>query len=190
MAPSSQRQQQQQQQQQQQHQTIYNSEDEVEENQPSFSSSSWNAVKYILSAVLLTNAITTAYYLFSPQGYGAPQQDGLTSVWADFPHRRLESLVKPDKGYVPSYMIPIREELVARKKLMEETPKEEIKYWFEYAGPLQVSECCRFLYQNPTCTCTQPFSICITRIFLIFICPYAFPPTYISVFNAFRNNNK
>jgi len=30
-------------------------------------------------------------------------------------------------------------ELKERKKLMEETPPEEIKYWFEYTGPLQVS---------------------------------------------------
>jgi len=119
----------------QQQETDYNRSDEEEEEiYSSFYRSSWSAVKYVLSAVLLTNAITTTYRLFLPETL---QPDGLTSVWADFPHRRLESLVKPDKDYVPSYMIPIQEELVARKKLMEETPKEEIKYWFEYAGPLQ-----------------------------------------------------
>ncbi len=32
----------------------------------------------------------------------------------------------------------LMEDLKARKKLMEETPPEEVKYWFEYTGPLQV----------------------------------------------------
>jgi hypothetical protein len=123
---------------QQQQQIEYNrSEEEEEDADSSPYRSSWNVIKYVLSVVLLTNAIATTYRLFLPE---TSQPEGLTSVWADFPHRRLESLVKPDKDYVPSYMIPIQEELVARKKLMEETPKEEIKYWFEYAGPLQVSQ--------------------------------------------------
>ena len=108
---------------------------EEEEEDSSLSSKTWTIAKYCLSAVLLANALSTTYNQLVPTHH-----DGLTSVWADFPHRRLESLVKPDKDYVPSYMLPIMEELVARKKLMEETPKEEIKYWFEYAGPLQVSE--------------------------------------------------
>jgi hypothetical protein len=30
-------------------------------------------------------------------------------------------------------------DLAARKKLFDDTPPEEVKYWFEYAGPLQVS---------------------------------------------------
>lgn len=105
---------------------------EEEEEDYSLSSRTWTIAKYCLSAVLLANAVSTTYNQLVPA-----RQDGLTSVWADFPHRRLESLVKPDKDYVPSHMLPIMEELVARKKLMEETPKEEIKYWFEYAGPLQ-----------------------------------------------------
>ena len=29
------------------------------------------------------------------------------------------------------------DELKERRKLMEETPPEEVKYWFEYTGPLQ-----------------------------------------------------
>ena len=40
----------------------------------------------------------------------------------------------------PSYMAPLFDELKERRKLMEETPPEEIKYWFEYTGPLQVRE--------------------------------------------------
>ena len=30
------------------------------------------------------------------------------------------------------------DELKERKKLMEETPPEEVKYWFEHTGALQV----------------------------------------------------
>lgn len=38
---------------------------------------------------------------------------------------------------VPSYMNHLMEDLAARTKLFEETPADEIKYWFEYTGPLQ-----------------------------------------------------
>jgi hypothetical protein len=35
-------------------------------------------------------------------------------------------------------MDPLMKDLKERKKLMEETPPEEVKYWFEYTGALQV----------------------------------------------------
>ena len=38
----------------------------------------------------------------------------------------------------PAYMRKLFDDLLSRKKLFDETPPEEIKYWFEYAGPLQV----------------------------------------------------
>lgn len=44
----------------------------------------------------------------------------------------------------PSYMTGLMEDLKARRKLMEETPPDEVKYWFEYTGPLQV----RFSFFN------------------------------------------
>lgn len=62
-----------------------------------------------------------AYHFHSPR----------TAV--DGSHRRL-SATDP-----PSYMEDLMDDLKARKKLMEETPPEEVKYWFEYTGPLQVS---------------------------------------------------
>jgi len=48
--------------------------------------------------------------------------------------RRLNEI---SKEAPPSYMRDLVEDLKARKKLMEETPPEEVKYWFEYTGPLQ-----------------------------------------------------
>ena len=39
---------------------------------------------------------------------------------------------------IPSYMDSLMADLRARKKLFDETPPEEVKYWFEYTGPLQV----------------------------------------------------
>lgn len=53
--------------------------------------------------------------------------------------RRLSSEAKISKENPPSYMKDLFEDLKARTKLMEETPPAEVKYWFEYTGPLQVS---------------------------------------------------
>ena len=52
--------------------------------------------------------------------------------------RRL-SETNISKKNPPSYMKDLMDELAERTKLMTETPPEEIKYWFEYTGPLQVS---------------------------------------------------
>ena len=49
------------------------------------------------------------------------------------PRRRLQGV-----NGVPSYMNDLMKDLKARKKLFDDTPPEEIKYWFEYTGPLQV----------------------------------------------------
>lgn len=61
-------------------------------------------------------------------------------------HRRLTSVTsKFDKSSSPSYMHELFEDLAARKKLFDDTPPEEVKYWFEYAGPLQVSSYIRII---------------------------------------------
>ena len=52
--------------------------------------------------------------------------------------RRLSDFISSSKKNPPSYMKGLMEDLKSRKKLMEETPPEEVKYWFEYTGPLQV----------------------------------------------------
>lgn len=54
---------------------------------------------------------------------------------SEFPRRRLTMV----GDSVPSYMDPVMKELKERKKLFADTPPEEVKYWFEYTGPLQVS---------------------------------------------------
>ena len=52
-------------------------------------------------------------------------------------HNRHRRLLEAD-GATPSYMEPMMQDLKERKKLFEDTPPEEVKYWFEYTGPLQV----------------------------------------------------
>lgn len=44
---------------------------------------------------------------------------------------------------ITEYMDDLFADLEARKKLFKDTPEEEIKYWFEYSGALQV-RCTRF----------------------------------------------
>jgi len=53
--------------------------------------------------------------------------------------RRLSETNNISKKNPPSYMKDLMDELAERTKLMTETPPEEVKYWFEYTGPLQVS---------------------------------------------------
>lgn len=55
-----------------------------------------------------------------------------------YPHRRLQETRAI--GTIPSYMQPMIKDLEDRKTLFQEAPPEEVKYWFEYTGPLQVSQ--------------------------------------------------
>jgi hypothetical protein len=50
-------------------------------------------------------------------------------------YRRRLSMVGDS---IPKYMEGLMKDLKERKKLFDETPPEEVKYWFEYTGPLQV----------------------------------------------------
>jgi hypothetical protein len=80
---------------------------------------------------------TTSRESFAPPTNNAYQFNSPTSnADTGSSHRRLSA------SDPPSYMEDLMDDLKARKKLMEETPPEEVKYWFEYTGPLQVS----FLY--------------------------------------------
>jgi len=65
-------------------------------------------------------------------------------IYANTPSRdnnsgRRLSETNISKKNPPSYMKDLMDELAERTKLMTETPPEEVKYWFEYTGPLQVS---------------------------------------------------
>jgi len=63
-------------------------------------------------------------------------------IYANTPVRengRRLSETNISKKNPPSYMKDLMDELAERTKLMTETPPEEVKYWFEYTGPLQVS---------------------------------------------------
>lgn len=51
--------------------------------------------------------------------------------------RRLMSAVGDS---IPTYMESLMKDLRSRKKLFDDTPPEEVKYWFEYTGPLQVGK--------------------------------------------------
>ena len=91
------------------------------------SSSVVTAMKLVAAGVFLFSAVTTL-----SRNASAPH---------DEPHRRLAQVIVGDS--IPTYMEPLMKDLKARKKLMEETPPEEVKYWFEYTGALQV--CCLFV---------------------------------------------
>mmetsp|Transcript_34732 Transcript_34732/g.73290 ORF Transcript_34732/g.73290 Transcript_34732/m.73290 type:complete len:765 (+) Transcript_34732:114-2408(+) len=65
-------------------------------------------------------------------GMSTPSKYGYSAPSSNVHGRRLA-----ETGKNPSYTKDLMEDLKARKKLMEETPPEEVKYWFEYTGPLQ-----------------------------------------------------
>jgi hypothetical protein len=97
------------------------SSQEGEEVSRSSSSSAWTFIKTVAACAFLVSATIT----FAARN----------SSSESFPRRQLTMVGES----VPSYMDPLMKELRDRKKLFEETPPEEVKYWFEYTGPLQVS---------------------------------------------------
>lgn len=90
------------------------------EESPRQSSPFWTAIKLVAAGAFLFSAVTTFHS-------NAVQEE---------PRRRLTQVIVGDA--VPTYMDALMKDLKARKKLMEETPPEEVKYWFEYTGALQV----------------------------------------------------
>jgi hypothetical protein len=93
------------------------------------SSYSMTIVKLVASAFFLLSSVSLYRSAFPTQ-----EASWLFSSMAN--HRKLTQVIMGDT--IPSYIQPLLEELKSRKKLMEETPPEEVKYWFEYTGPLQV----------------------------------------------------
>lgn len=79
-------------------------------------------LKLVASGALLVSSIVT---------YNANRAALSTHSLVDF-RRHLSSV-----SHLPTYMKDLMSDLDARKKLFDETPPEEVKYWFEYTGPLQ-----------------------------------------------------
>jgi len=128
----------------------------------------WTSVKLLASAALAFGAYSHHHtggqrggFSFSYAEASSPDrhaagveelEDGFDAGTGESPqHRRLEGLQSLGNKastedipgnfaeQLPSYMKELREDLASRKKLFDETPPEEVKYWFEYTGPLQVS---------------------------------------------------
>ena len=93
----------------------------------SSSSSVVAAAKMFVACAFLVSAATTFI--------SNNNNDSSLQEVASFHPRRQLSMVGDS---TPSYMEPLMKELRERKKLFEDTPPEEVKYWFEYTGPLQV----------------------------------------------------
>jgi hypothetical protein len=65
---------------------------------------------------------------------------------------------------IPAYMEGLTKELRERKKLFDETPPEEVKYWFEYTGPLQVRKTLKLLADTATLYRTCVLFLTIKRV--------------------------
>ena len=102
----------------------------------------WSSRNVILSKCLLAGVFLYAALLqYSGQATAAvaaasASRNMSESMEEGHPRRRLTAVLGET---IPSYMKTLNEDLEARKKLFADTPPEEVKYWFEYTGPLQVS---------------------------------------------------
>ena len=97
------------------------------EEHPSSNNSVWTGLKSLAAGAFFYSAYLTWH---NNSNNGAAVMDpGMAS-------RRQLSIVGDS---IPLHMEGLMKELRERQKLFEETPPEEVKYWFEYTGPLQVS---------------------------------------------------
>lgn len=94
----------------------------------------WTSLKLITAAALCWSAFHMNNTSSTATAAAAAEASLEQSSQNSYPHRRLMEAVRD----VPSYMQHLMEDLRAREKLFEDTPPEEVKYWFEYTGPLQV----------------------------------------------------
>jgi hypothetical protein len=96
-----------------------------------------------LLAIFGKLALASVALYFASAVWPVPGTISMNDGQSDAMHRRLS-----EQSSIPSYMKPLFEDLQARKTLFETTPPNEIKYWFEYTGPLQV---CNF-YMRWSCS--------------------------------------
>ena len=97
------------------------------------------SIKFLLSLSFFLSSIYTTYNFnhsqsFSNNIYNPGNHDDSNA------HGRRRLSVMTEDADVPLYMNDLMANLRERQKLFEDTPPEEVKYWFEYTGPLQVSE--------------------------------------------------
>ena len=98
----------------------------------------WTCIKLAIAMTLCYSAYTTHDYYFQ-----TASSSTTTSTQTSHHHqqRRLlqESTNQNDNNNdVPSYMVDLMHDLQSRHALFDNTPPQEIKYWFEYSGKLQV----------------------------------------------------
>ena len=132
---------------------------EVAQDTTSSTSNAYTAVKLLAAAALFYSAGVTFAETYHHTSSGA-RSSGSTTTTPLNDNNIIETIASDNNAYSyinwdghgrrltsseisvenpPSYMKELMEDLKGRKKLMEETPPEEVKYWFEYTGPLQVS---------------------------------------------------
>mmetsp|Transcript_9084 Transcript_9084/g.17611 ORF Transcript_9084/g.17611 Transcript_9084/m.17611 type:complete len:759 (+) Transcript_9084:385-2661(+) len=119
-------------------------ESDTDYEEPLSGSSVWSlrnkiVLRCLMAGVLLHGALVT--YTDHNSSTGIANNIELTNdatqrtaEESSHPRRRLTAVVG---DVVPSYMDALTKDLKERKKLFDDTPPEEVKYWFEYAGPLQ-----------------------------------------------------
>ena len=107
-----------------------NQQQSAPEQEEVSSSRSSTLIKCLVAGVLLISAVAT-YVSSETTATEASDASASTSTM----RRRLSMM----GSTIPSYVEGLMTDLKERKKLFDETPPEEVKYWFEYTGPLQVS---------------------------------------------------
>ena len=97
-----------------------------DQDQSQQSSTTLKALKVVVSAALLLSS-----------GYTVVDRLQANNKKDRYPHRRLSLLGLNGDNY---YVDDIEQELKGRQKLFDDAKPNEIKYWFEYSGKLQVND--------------------------------------------------
>ena len=139
--------------------TESNDRAEAAQDTTTSTSNAYTAVKLLAAAALFYSAGLTFAETYHHTSSGA-RSSGSTATASLNDNNNIETIASGNNAYSyinwdghgrrltsseisvenpPSYMKELMEDLKGRTKLMEETPPEEVKYWFEYTGPLQVS---------------------------------------------------
>ena len=136
----------------------------------------WSSRNVILSKCLLAGVVLYATLLAymdrslllpeNSSGRGMLLQAEVGGVQAEQRgHRRLTAVMGDT---LPSYMNDLNDDLKERKKLFRETPPEEVKYWFEYTGQLQVSKRKRRRRRRSNRCLQNQYLGCLRRINIYF----------------------